>query len=108
PQRPGQSGVGAAYEATYSFMGRRYAGQFRIVAADPGRSVSIEAKGSGIAVWYVTSFHPDGDGTRVHVKGDYEVPDNFLARIADRLILERAIGRDIDRANESYRRMCAE
>jgi hypothetical protein len=101
----------AEYDATYSFMGTRYGGVLRIMTATPGRSVSVEAQGSGITVWYVTSFHPerDGerDGTEVRVRGDYELPDSIFARVADRLFIERTIGRDIDRANESYRTYCS-
>ena len=99
--------IGREYDATYTFLGRPYHGLFRILAADPGRFVSIEASGSGVTVWYVTSFTDERDGTLVHVKGDYELPDNILTRIADRLGVERAIGRDIQRANESYRSLCA-
>jgi len=102
----GQPVVGAEFEAIYTFMGIEYRGAFRILAVDPGRSVSIEARGSGISVWYVTSFRAERGGTLVKVKGDYEVPNNFFARIADRLIVERTIGRDIDRANASYKAMC--
>jgi hypothetical protein len=106
PRQSSRLVVGAEFEASYPFMGRTYTGILRILAADPGRSVSVEAEGSGITVWYVTSFRRERDGTQVRVKGDYELPDNILARIADRLLLERAIGRDIDRANESYRTFC--
>jgi hypothetical protein len=106
PVRPNQAGPGAEYEAIYTFMGLRYTGRFRILAADPGRSVSIEARGSGITVWYVTSFRPERGGTLVRVRGDYELPENVFVRIADRLLVERTIGRDIARANESYRAMC--
>lgn len=106
PRQSSRLVVGAEFEASYPFMGRTYTGILRILAADPGRSVSVEAEGSGITVWYVTSFRPERDGTQVRVKGDYELPDNVIARIADRLGLERAIGRDIDRANESYRTFC--
>ncbi len=98
--------VGTEYHATYEFLGRHYAGAFRVLAADPGRSVSFEAKGSGITVWYVTSFRPEHGGTRVAVQGDYDLPDTLLARVADRLGIERAIARDIARANETYREMC--
>ena len=106
-RRAGQPVVGAEYDAVYRFVGLQYTGRLRILAADPGRSVSIEASGSGITVWYVTSFRAEGGGTRVKVKGDYEVPENVFARIADRLVLERTIGHDIDRANASYEALCA-
>jgi hypothetical protein len=98
--------VGTEYDASYMFLGREFTGVMRIVGADPGRSVSIEAEGMGISVWYATSFVADESGTRVSVKGDYDLPDNVIARIADRLGLERAIRRDIDRANESYVLAC--
>jgi hypothetical protein len=100
--------VGSEYEAVYRFLGRAYEGTFRIVAADPPKSISIEAAGSGIAVTYTTTFAPEEGGTSVSVKGDYSLPDHLLARVADRLGLERAITRDIQRANDAYRRLCEE
>ncbi len=98
--------VGTEYDARYEFLGARFIGAFRVLAAEPGRSVSLEAEGSGITVWYVTTFDAEQGGTRVAVHGDYALPDMLLARIADRLAIERAIARDIERANEKYRRMC--
>jgi Polyketide cyclase / dehydrase and lipid transport len=99
--------VGSEYDACYEFHGRRYQGRLRVLAADPPRSVEIEAGGSGIWVWYATTFSPTPGGTRVQVRGDYRLPTELLTRIADRLGLERAITRDIERANEAYRRLCA-
>ena len=49
---------------------------------------------------------PIPGGSTVTVRGDYELPDTMLARMADRLGMERAIARDIDRANDAYRRLC--
>lgn len=98
--------VGSEYTATYSFLGNRIEGLFRILAAEPGRFLSVEAAGAGIAVWYMTTFRPERTGTHVQIKGDYELPDNLLARIVDRLGLERAIASDVERANESYRGLC--
>jgi hypothetical protein len=43
----------------------------------------------------------------VTVQGDYDLPSSILTKIADRLHLERAIGRDIERANAAYVRLCA-
>lgn len=100
--------VGSEYEARFDFLGHTYLGKFRITAADPPRSVALEASGSGIAVWYVTRFEPGAlpGTTHVTVKGDYRLPDMLLARIADRLFLERTIAREIVHANETYREIC--
>jgi hypothetical protein len=98
--------VGSEYDAVYTFLGRRYLGVFRILDADPPRTVSLEAAGSGIAVTYTATFEGDPAGTVVHIKGDYSLPDHLLARVADRLGLERAISRDIERANQAYRALC--
>lgn len=99
--------VGREYEAEFDFLGHTYRGRFRVRAADPPRSVSMEAEGSGIAVWYVTRFERvRSDLTRVSVKGDYRLPGGLLMRIADRLFLERTIAREIERANETYGALC--
>jgi hypothetical protein len=99
--------IGRTYDATYRFLGMAYTGSFRIRDADPPRSVTCEAAGSGITVWYTTTFAQLDDGTRVTVQGDYDLPSSILTKIADRLHLERAIGRDIERANEAYVLLCA-
>lgn len=95
-----------SYDACYEFLGRRYQGTLRVLAVDPPASASFEATGSGISVWYETTFAPIPGGTRVHVKGDYSLPLEFLTRIADRLGLERAIARDIERANAAFGAIC--
>jgi hypothetical protein len=100
--------VGNEYDATYTFLGRRFHGLFRILAAHAPEFVSVEASGSGITVWYVVTFTSQADGTIVRVKGDYDLPFEVVARIADRLGLERSITRDIERANESYRRLAVQ
>lgn len=98
--------VGSTWDACYVFLGRTYQGSFRVLAASPPVSVAFEATGSGITVWYETRFLPEGEGTRVAVKGDYELPTQLLTNVADRLGLERAIGRDIERANATYQALC--
>jgi hypothetical protein len=99
--------VGRAYEATYRFLGMRYTGRLQIREADPPNAVTYEASGSGITVWYTTAFAArDAHETVVAVRGDYDLPSSILSRIADRLHLERTIGRDIERANASYARLC--
>ena len=98
--------IGRTYDATYRFLGMAYTGSFRVRDADPPRSVTYEAFGSGITVWYTTTFASLGDQTSVTVQGDYDLPSSILTKIADRLHLERAIGRDIERANAAFVRLC--
>jgi hypothetical protein len=98
--------VGRTFDATYRFLGIAYTGSLRVRDADPPRSVTYEASGSGITVWYTTTFASLGDRTSVTVQGDYDLPSSLLTKIADRLHLERAIGRDIERANAAYARLC--
>jgi hypothetical protein len=100
--------VGRTWDATYRFLGISYAGRLLIRDAEPPNSVTYEASGSGITVWYTTAFASRGpEETTVAVRGDYDLPSSMLSRIADRLHLERTIGRDIERANASYARLCA-
>lgn len=106
PLRLAPGTVGTEYRAVYPFLGVRYEGVLRILGAEPGRVVRVEAEGSGITVWYAATFGEERGGALVHVQGDYELPDTLIARVADRLGLERAIGRDVDRANASFRRLC--
>jgi hypothetical protein len=99
---------GRTWNATYRFLGIAYTGRLLIREADPPNAVTYEASGSGITVWYTTAFASRGpDETVVAVRGDYDLPSSMLARIADRLHLERTVGRDIERANASYARLCA-
>jgi hypothetical protein len=98
--------AGSEYRAVYRFLGTDHSGTFHVVAAEPPRALTIEAEGSGIRVWYETTFAAIRGGTTVAVRGDYELSDTMLARVADRLGMERAIARDIDKANETYRRLC--
>lgn len=100
--------TGRAWDATYRFLGISYTGRLLIRDADAPNAVTYEASGSGITVWYTTAFASRGtDETVVAVRGDYDLPSSMLSRIADRLHLERTIGRDIERANASYARLCA-
>lgn len=98
--------VGAEYSARYELFGRTFSGSFRVIDADPPRTVRVEAAGGGgIRVWYATSFSATPTGCRVAVVGDYDVPFDLLPRI-QRLVLGRVIGRDIDRVHEIFRELC--
>lgn len=98
--------VGVDYEAMYEFMGRTLRGRLRIVDASPPRAVRVEAEGTGVSVWYVTTFHATPEGTRVEVAGDYSLPSPLIPAAVERLVVEKRIGRDIERAHIALRELC--
>lgn len=98
--------VGIEYVAEYKLMGRTLRGRLRVTGADPPRAVRVEASGMGVRVWYVTTFRPAAHGTRVEVTGDYDLPIRFAPAAVDRLVAERVIGRDIERAHAALQDLC--
>jgi Polyketide cyclase / dehydrase and lipid transport len=98
--------IGREYSATYKIVGRTFEGIFRIVDADPPRSVRVEAIGvGGIRVWYATTFRPSARGTAVEVLGDFDVPAALLPGL-QRLVLERLINVDIERSHAALADLC--
>jgi hypothetical protein len=98
--------IGREYSASYKIVGRTFDGIFRVVDADPPRSVRVEALGAGgIRVWYATTFRPTPRGTALEVTGDFDVPAALLPGL-QRLVLERLIGVDIDRAHAALADLC--
>jgi Polyketide cyclase / dehydrase and lipid transport len=98
--------IGREYSATYKIVGREFEGIFRVVDADPPRSVRVEAIGvGGIRVWYATTFRPSARGTVVEVVGDFDVPVALLPGL-QRLVLERMINVDIERSHAALADLC--
>jgi hypothetical protein len=98
--------IGREYSATYKLVGWTFEGIFRVVDADPPRSVRVEAIGvRGIRVWYATTFRPSPRGTTVDVVGDFDVPEGLVPGL-QRLVLERLIGVDIERSHAALADLC--
>jgi len=106
PRTPHGPVVGREYDVVYAFFGSHWHGRMRILTAEPGRSVSVEIEGTGFMVWWITAFGQERGRTLVRVTGDYELPQNLAARVADGVWIEGEIGRDIERANAAYRALC--
>jgi hypothetical protein len=98
--------VGAEFSAAYDFMGMTLNGRMRIVGASAPRAVRIEAEGMGVDVWYVTTFHQTPSGTRIDVVGDYVMPTRLIPKRMGKLVVERRVARDIERAHEALRDLC--
>jgi uncharacterized membrane protein len=102
---PGE--VGFAYTGIYRALGRRIESRSRITRAEFPRL--LEEKGSGpgggaLTVSNMLEAKPDG-GTDLTFELDYDLGASFLAGIADRLLLERAIERDIRHSAENLKEL---
>jgi hypothetical protein len=92
--------VGSEWTASWQIVGISVHGTLRLVEADPPHSVRFEAGGGGVRAWYDTSFvATESGGTRLMVAGDYDLPAGLLGRIADRIVVESIIRRQIDGAH---------
>jgi len=100
---PGE--VGFAYRAVYKALGRRIEGRFEIAKVERPRFLEEkgEMPGTGEATTTtVLESTPDG-GTACTFTMDYEMGAGFLAGLADRILFERAIERDIRHSNENLK-----
>jgi hypothetical protein len=92
--------VGSEWTASWQIVGITLHGSLRLVEADPPHFVRFEAGGGGVRAWYDTSFATTSAGrTRILVAGDYDLPAGLLGRIADRIVVESIIRRQIDGAH---------
>ena len=51
-------------------------------------------------------FMRSGDGTEVTYTIDYELPGGFVGSVADRLLIERAIERDMHHTAQNFKELC--
>ena len=96
--------VGATYTATSKIVGRPLEVQWRVDRVEPMRVGEAVATtpGGGTARTRV-QYEPDGDGTRMTIDVDYELPGGFLGGVADKLFAERAMERDIRHSSENFK-----
>lgn len=99
--------IGSEWVASWQIVGISFHGSLRLVEADRPHFVRFEAGGGGARAWYDTSFAPTPNGgTRLMVAGDYDLPAGLLGRIADRMVVESIILRQIDAAHAELVELC--
>jgi uncharacterized membrane protein len=101
--KPGE--VGFAYTGIYRALGRQMESRSRITRADFARL--LEEKGSGpggseLTVSNQLEATPD-EGTKLTFELDYDLGAGFFSGIADKLLIERAIERDVRHSSENLK-----
>lgn len=78
---PAQAGPGQTWNYEFNWFGLVISGQSRCTKLDRPRVYEFQTVTGNPSTWQYT-FAPDGSGTRVTLKVDYEVPENQLVRFA--------------------------
>ena len=95
--------VGTRIHLSATTLGQTRDGWDEVVEYEPPRlmkTVGRRSDGTEVTITYRAT--PSGTGTDLQVEMDYELPAGILAKIADRLFIERAIDRDVRHSLENF------
>jgi uncharacterized membrane protein len=96
-------GVGTKMHLSATTLGQTRDGWDEVVEYEPPRLMkTVGRRSDGTEVTITYSATPSGTGTDLHVEMDYELPAGILAKIADKLFIERAIERDVKHSIENF------
>jgi uncharacterized membrane protein len=96
--------VGTTYTGVISAMGRRFPGRNRVTRVEPHRLVETEGTGvAGANARVLVTFERRGDGTRVIVTIDFDLPGGFLGGIAERLFATRQLEDQLKASNRGFK-----
>ena len=100
---------GATYTTVSKIAGRPLEVQWRVEQVDPGRMAEVTASAPrGGTAHVIVRYEPDGSGTKVSTDLDYELPMGFLGDVADKLLAERAMTRDVHHSGENFKALVEE
>jgi hypothetical protein len=85
---PREAGPGQTWDYEFNWFGLVVAGNSRCTKLDRPRVYEFQTVTGNPSTWRYT-FEPDGGGTRVTLRVDYEVPENQLARFATAGVLQK-------------------
>jgi carbon monoxide dehydrogenase subunit G len=94
--------VGESWDWTFVMAGLEIKGRAETVKYEEGKQYSFKTSG-GIASTFTYSVEPEDGGTRLTIDVQYEVPQNVLAKIADKAMVERLNEQEGERAAENLK-----
>lgn len=96
--------VGTRIHSVMKLLGRQIEGWGEITQIEKPRLLKFEGK--SLEGGYLTSIYrltPAGTGTDVALEFDYELTPSLLAKVTDKLFLERAVERDLRHSIENFK-----
>ena len=100
------SAVGTRWKWTWVALGMEFEGVGECLQHDAGKLYSFKTEG-GIASTWTYSAAAEGDGTKLSIKVDYEVPQSALARVPAENIAERMKTAEAERVADNLRLILA-
>ena len=98
------TGIGARHEWTYRMAGLFLDGESTTIAHLPCERRVVRSRGGIDALW-TFALEPRGEGTRLELTLEYNVPPALISRMAEQLVVRRN-DREIGRAIKSIKDYC--
>lgn len=87
---------GAGFTSTLKIGSEQLEAHWRVESVNASRSLRVEGSaGDDGEATFRLALGPWEGGCRASIEVDWELPGSFLARIADRLFVERTIAREL-------------
>ena len=81
------SAAGTTWRWKFAVLGREFEGTGRCLEHEPGRLYSFQTEGGLESVWTYRA-EPDGDGTKLSIHVEFQVPDGALGSLLPERDLE--------------------
>lgn len=96
--------VGGKMVTTYKSAGATFELTQTVIERVEGQSAKYKMEGmiTGTNHWV---FAPEGDGIRVTVTFDYEMPGGALGKVADKLIVEKMNTENLEKSLENLKKL---
>ena len=99
--------VGASYTAILKLGGRQLETRWEMTRVEERRLAEfVASSAAGGHATSTSTLQPADRGTDLMLEVDYELPGGFVGGMADKLVVERAIERDIKHSLENVKAIC--
>jgi uncharacterized membrane protein len=96
--------VGTTYTGVIRAMGRRFDGRNEVTHVEPMKSVDTAGTGvAGAKARVRAEFARRGEGTRVTVSIDYDLPGGLFGGIAEKLFASRQLEEQLKASNAGFK-----
>ena len=85
---PAKAGVDQTWDYEFNWFGLVISGHSRCTTFDRPRTYQFKTETGNRSIW-TYHFEPRGDGTRLALEVEYDIPQTMLARVATQGVLEK-------------------